>query len=323
MEFSFAPLQGVTYSILRTNHARFFGGVDKYYAPFIAPDSTGNYKDGDMRDILPENNIGTVLIPQILANNPHAFLSVASELKAMGYNEINLNVGCPSGTVVAKHKGSGMLSDLYSLDEFLDVIFSQCDMKISVKTRMGIKSTDEFSEILSIYNKYPISQLIIHARSREGMYKSKPDELAYAAALNSTSIPVIYNGNAFTPADVKRIVEAAPNSAGIMIGRGACIYPAVFREANGGSSLEAYELREYHDAILSETLASGLCESFTVNRMKEFWFYHIISCTGAEKAHKHLVKARHLYEYKDAVNELFRDGEIYRPSAEDIIRVLG
>ena len=238
MELSFAPLQGLTYCTMRTVHAGLFGGADKYYAPFIAPDSTGSYKVGDMRDILPENNDGIALVPQILANNPEAFISVADELSVMGYKEINLNVGCPSGTVFAKHKGSGMLTDLNSLDSFLDTVFSRCSMKISIKTRMGVSDTEEFGKMLEIYNKYPVYQLAIHARSRNGMYRSVPDKAAFSKALQNTSIPVIYNGNIFHVSDADEIANLSPSVHGLMIGRGACRDPSVFRQIRGGSKAD-------------------------------------------------------------------------------------
>ena len=111
MELSFAPMEGITYSAYRRVHAEMFPGADRYYAPFIAPDSTGRFKAGNLRDVLPENNAGIKLVPQLLCNAAAPFLAVARELKDLGYEEVDLNVGCPSGTVVAKHKGAGMLGD--------------------------------------------------------------------------------------------------------------------------------------------------------------------------------------------------------------------
>ena len=150
MELSFAPMEGITYSIYRRLHAQMFPGADVYYAPFIAPDSTGNFKAGSLRDILPENNSSLTLIPQILCNHAEPFLAVAKEMEDMGYSEVNLNVGCPSATVVSKHKGAGMLKDPDSLDHCLEEIFSRCPLKVSVKTRMGLLSTEEFPAILEI-----------------------------------------------------------------------------------------------------------------------------------------------------------------------------
>ena len=190
MRLYFAPMEGITTHIYRRVHARLFGGADRYYAPFIAPDGSGNFRASSARDVLPENNTGIALVPQLLCNRAEPFLAVARQLADMGYEEVNLNLGCPSGTVVSKHKGSGAFADLGSLDDMLADIFSRAPVAVSVKTRMGLESVDEFGTILEIYNKYPIAELTIHARARSGMYKSPVDREAYLTAARNSRAPV-------------------------------------------------------------------------------------------------------------------------------------
>ena len=164
MELYFAPMEGITTYLYRRIHKEMFPGADRYYAPFLAPDGQGNCRKSSLRDILPENNMDINLVPQVLCNRAEAFLHVANLLADMGYQEVNLNVGCPSPTVVPKHKGAGMLRDLGTLDAFLEEVISRCPLRLSVKTRLGVESTAEFPAILEIYNRYPIHQLIIHAK---------------------------------------------------------------------------------------------------------------------------------------------------------------
>lgn len=215
MIYSFAPMEGVTSYIYRRIHARMFPGADVYYAPFIAPDGNGNYKISSFRDTLPENNPGLTLVPQLLCSSAAPFISVAKEFQALGYEEINLNVGCPSGTVVSKHKGSGMLRDLAALDEVLADIFSSCPIRVSVKTRMGFADTAEFPAIAEIYRKYPISRLIVHSRDRAGMYKSRPDVDGFASELRSFPFPVEYNGDVFSPPRRRPCSRAARRCQGL------------------------------------------------------------------------------------------------------------
>ena len=111
MTLSFAPMEGVTGQVFRRVHHDFFPQADKYYAPFIEPDRKGEFKISRLRDILPENNDTITLVPQVLANDAEAFLHVARQLADMGYAEVNLNIGCPSATVVSKHKGAAMLRE--------------------------------------------------------------------------------------------------------------------------------------------------------------------------------------------------------------------
>ena len=308
MLLTFAPMEGVTGSVYRRVHAKTFGGADRYYSPFIAPDSAGAFKTGNLRDVLPENNEGVTLIPQILANSSGAFLAVAQTLSDLGYKEVNLNVGCPSGTVVAKHKGAGMLADLRSLDDFLADVFSLSPVKVSVKTRMGLNSTAEFGEILDIYNKYPISELIIHARDRVGMYKSRPDVEAFSAAFSESCAAVVYNGNIFTASDLDRVRAVVPALDRFMLGRGPAANPALFRVLRGGNPLEKNELREFHDILVAETLASGLSENFTVSRMKELWYYMGSLFPEGKKAIRDINKSRSMSDYRVAVSTLFSCG---------------
>ncbi len=309
MELSFAPMEGVTYSIYRRLHAQVFGGADRYYAPFIAPDSTGRFKAGNLRDVLPENNEGIALIPQLLCNAAAPFLAVSEELKDLGYEEVNLNVGCPSGTVVAKHKGAGMLGDLRQLDDCLADIFSRCPLKVSVKTRLGLHSAEEFPAIVELYRKYPLSRLIVHVRDRDGMYKSKPDREAFAAALDCP-FPVEYNGNVFTPADLASLRDRYPSLNAVMLGRGAATNPALFRQLQGGGALNASELQDFHDLLVDAYLADGLSPHYTVSRMKELWFYQLCMFPDSDRAGKAILKSRTIPDYRAAVSALFRNVEL-------------
>ena len=305
MEIGFAPMEGVTGYIYRRVHREFFPGADIYRAPFIAPDSTGRFKAGSLRDVLPENNRDIPLLPQILANNPAAFLAVADELAAMGYTAVDLNVGCPSGTVVAKHKGSGMLSDLTSLDAFLDTVFSRCRLQVSVKTRLGLEGADEFPAILDIYRKYPVSRLCVHARTRSGMYKSPVDFGAFGKALAVFGERACYNGNIVSPGTYDALLDRFPSLSSLAVGRGAVADPALLRLLRGGSPLSLEEFREFHDRLVAETLASGLSEVFTVARMKEVWYYMIRKFPGGDRHLKAICKAKHLDDYTAAVRSLF------------------
>lgn len=305
MQLTFAPMEGITSCIYRTTHAEFFPGADRYYSPFIAPDALGGFRKNQLRDILPENNRGIDLVPQILANNADAFLACARTICDLGYTEINLNVGCPSGTVVSKHKGAGMLKELSSLDGFLADVFSRCDAAVSVKTRMGMESTEEFGSILAVYEKYPIKELIVHARARSGLYKSVPDIRGFADCAEHCRIKVTYNGNVFTPADAAKVIAAAPETNSFMLGRGAVADPALFRVLRGGEPLSIEELREFLSALVSRFSASGLSDYFILARMKELWYYTIRLFPDSHRQYKAINKAQQLSDYRAAVSALF------------------
>ena len=144
MQYYFAPMEGITGYIYRNVHHRFFPGIDKYFSPFLSPGTKKTMTPKELRDILPENNQSYTLIPQILTNRSEDFLRLCRDLKEYGYKEVNLNLGCPSGTVVSKKKGAGFLEYPNELDRFLGEIFGETDLEISIKTRMSRKSLRNF-----------------------------------------------------------------------------------------------------------------------------------------------------------------------------------
>lgn len=308
MKLYFAPMEGVTSYLFRNTHAACFPGADRYYAPFIAPDGSGNFRAGSLRDIRPENNRDIPLVPQILCNRPEAFLAVARELSAMGYQEVNLNAGCPSGTVVPKHKGAGMLADLHSLDDFLAEVFSRCPIRVSVKTRLGLASAEEFPAILEIYNKYPLCELSIHARDRAGMYKSRPDHAAFAAAFAASRNPVCYNGSIVDSESFYELLSLVPSLDRLMLGRGAAANPALFRVLSGGSHLDAGELRDFLDRLLDAMLSSGLGEHYALARLKELWYYIVYMFPDCGRLYKAVNRSQDLSAYRSAVAAMFASG---------------
>ena len=314
MILSFAPMEGVTSCIYRSVHAACFPGADRYYAPFLAPDGSGKVKLSALRDLLPENNPRGLPVPQILCNRAEPFLALSRELAAMGYEELNLNAGCPSGTVVPKHKGAGLLLDLDSLDRMLADIFSRCELKVSVKTRLGVESAAEFPAILDLYDRYPLAELIVHARDRNGMYRSTPDLNAFSAALEQSRAPVCYNGNVLDRRSYDVVMSTFPALERLMLGRGAVTNPALFRILRGGEPLAASELRDFLDRLCGALRESGVQEHHVLGRLKEVWYYVNHMFPGADRELKRLNKAGTLTDYRAAVTEIFSSGR-FEPAA--------
>jgi tRNA-dihydrouridine synthase len=144
LKYYLAPLEGVTTWVYRKAQSEVYGALDKYFIPFLEPHEKRNFNTRELQEIDPEHNRGMYVVPQILTNKADGFISLCQVLKEYGYEEVNLNLGCPSKTVVSKNKGSGFLAMPDELDDFLEQIFSKVDMKISIKTRIGKLGEDEF-----------------------------------------------------------------------------------------------------------------------------------------------------------------------------------
>lgn len=207
----FAPMEGITGVHFRRIAQKHFPYVDKYYAPFIQPNQKRVFVPKEKRDILPENNDGIPLVPQVLTCAAEGFIRAGRALEDYGYREINLNLGCPSGTVVSKGKGAGMLADLEELERFFDEIFAY-DWKadITVKTRLGLEEASDFRELLAVFRNYPIRELMVHARYRSDYYQGEPRMKEFLEAFHTfqgTQTMLCYNGNIFSKKDYERVME--------------------------------------------------------------------------------------------------------------------
>jgi len=297
--------------IYRNAHNAFFNNVDKYFSPFILANQSESFKTRELNDILPENNQGLVLIPQILTNNAKDFIHTSKKIKQLGYDEINLNLGCPSGTVVSKNRGSGFLSKREELDTFLDKIFSESITKISVKTRIGKDQPEEFYELIKIFNKYPIEELIIHPRIQKDYYKNKPNMKIFKEALILCKNPVCYNGDIFTVNDYKEFTADFPNVETMMLGRGLITNPGLISDITNNIKLDKNLLKDFHDKIYDDYKRILYGDRNVLFKMKEIWFYMISMFSDNAKYAKKIKKAERLCDYDEAVSSLFREQEIF------------
>ena len=304
MNYYLAPLEGITGFIYRTTYEKYFGGISKYFSPFITTNQHFAFQNRDKRDILPENNEGLHLIPQVLTNNAEQFVDMLSKIEALGYQEVNLNLGCPSKTVVTKKKGSGFLAYPEELDRFLDEVFyHDRHMEISVKTRIGMEDPEEFYRLLKIYNKYPLKELIIHPRLQSDYYKNVPNMEIFRESIGLSKAPLCYNGDLFTVEDLKSFEAEFPQITNVMLGRGILKAPSLLRELQG----EPRDLAQWH-AFLTE-----LCERYekelsgdrnVLFKMKELWFYLFQSLPDSQKNAKEMRKLKDLQEYRMLVKRI-------------------
>lgn len=308
MNYYAAPMEGLTDRIWRQVHQKWFGAADapmRYYAPFLSPPENRVLIPKKMAELAPEANAGTVVIPQLLARDGELAAWMIGEVRKLGYTEVNLNFGCPSGTVTAKGKGAGMLRDPARLDAFLDAVFSAVEGPVSVKTRIGVQKPEEFAALLDIYNRYPICELTIHPRVMKQLYRGQADRAAFAAALPECRMPVCYNGDVTTPEELHALEAEFPQLSGIMVGRGLIADPALFRRAWGGAPASREELRGYCDDLYHGYTEAFGAASCAVSRMKAHWFYLIHRFEGADPLEKPLRKAREGWEYETVVNRIF------------------
>lgn len=300
MKYYFAPMEGLTDSIFRRLHHRYFGGVDSYYMPFFSPAVHRSLSRKEERELPPADTEPFSAVPQVLTRNAGDFLWAAELAARRGYRQIDLNIGCPSGTVVAKGKGAGMLADPDGLDAFLQEIFSRCPIAISVKTRLGMADPEEFPGILEVLNRYPIALLTIHPRVRKDFYRHPVRTEAFRYALEHSRNPLCFNGNLTDPDQLRCFREAFPQVDAVMLGRGLIGDPGMLAGENTPRQLQLF-----YDELLrcyTETFGSSRNAMF---RLKENWRYLLCHFENSEKLGKKLRKTTDLREYQAITREIF------------------
>ena len=318
MKFYLAPMEGITGYIYRQAYNSCFKPMDRYFTPFLAPKHKSGFSSKELNDILPEHNQGMEVIPQILTSDPEDFLDTAVKLKKYGYTEVNLNLGCPSGTVAAKGKGAGFLKDTEKLARFLGEVsegMERENLHFSIKTRVGVESEEEFQTLLGLYNQCPLTELIIHPRVLKDFYKYNVRMNAFKEGFEKSRHSVCYNGDIFRRKDYDRLVKEYPDLDKIMMGRGIMMNPFLMEEIADGTSQEVSgKMTAARKADRLEKFHRLLCDGYAhvmsgdrpvLFKMKELWGFLIHSCPEEEKLMKKIRKAQHLEEYERVVSELF------------------
>lgn len=307
MNYYFAPMEGVTTHLYRNAHHRYFGGVDKYFMPFLSPGRDFKFAKRELRDVIPQHNQGTPVVPQLLTRYSEHFLWAAELMADFGYDEINLNLGCPSGTVVAKGKGSGFLEFPQELDKFLEEIFEKSPLPISIKTRLGRYEGEEFGAILDIFEKYPVAELIVHPRIQKDFYRAPVRLEGFQQAVAGQFCPLCYNGDIRTVHHCGRIVERFPQAEGLMLGRGLIANPALARQCQGGGVATADELAPFLEEIFQGYALAFESRRNGMMRMKELWSYLGELFEGSEKLVKGIRKTSNPDEYQLLEKEILRN----------------
>ena len=301
MQYYFAPMEGLTDSVFRRLHHTYFPGVDRYYMPFISPTQHRTLTNREARELPMADSVPFAAIPQILTKVAEDFVWAAEQCAQRGYREVNLNLGCPSGTVVSKGKGSGMLADPDNLDRFLDAVFSASPIPVSVKSRLGVTDPQEFPKLLEIYNRYPILELTLHPRVRKAFYSGSVDMEMFAYCAENSKNPLCYNGDICSLEDISRIESQFPQVRSVMIGRGLIGDPGMLTP--GGTTAEALE--GMFDAMLDEYMVLFGGSRNAMFRLKEHWGMLINRFEDSEKLGKRLRKTTDLEEYKAITREVF------------------
>ncbi len=300
MRYYFAPMEGLTDRVYRRLHHQYFGGPDRYFMPFLSPTPHRALTPREARELPPASSEAFAAVPQLLTKSAEDFLWAASVCRDLGYDQVNLNLGCPSGTVTAKGKGAGMLRDLDALDRFLDAVYSAAPLPISVKTRLGFEDPEEFSPLLDIFNRYPIAELTLHPRVRKAFYSGPVHRDSFRFLLANSKNPVCYNGDLASKADIAALKAEFPTLQAVMLGRGLIADPGLLLpQGTAVDTLEAFT-----DALLLAFRDAYGGERNAMFRLKEHWALLLTRFENADKLAKALRKTTDIREFQSLTHQI-------------------
>jgi len=304
MKLYIAPMRGLTEAIYRNTFCRHFKGLDMAISPFIT--TVSKISNKHIKDVLPQNNQAIPLIPQLLSKDPQGFILMAEKLFALGYKEINWNLGCPYAMVANKMRGSGILPYPEIIDQFLEAVLSKIPNRLSIKMRLGRFHADEILMIIPVLNAYPLSELIIHPRTGIQMYDGTPNLDMFEKCLSLSRHPIVYNGDIRSTSDFTNICERFQSLNGIMIGRGLLRNPLLGEMIERPDvKMDWMRIKAFHDELYNQyqNVLSG--PGHVLGKMKEHWKYLSQGFENSHRIIKRILRSANFCQYESHVLEAF------------------
>ncbi len=306
-----APVKGITDRIFRQAFSHHFRGIDRAVTPFVDNPRKDMQEKSIIREFPAEENSSMKIIPQILSNDPVEFTFMANFLYDLGYGTVNWNMGCPYPMVVNRGKGAAMLKEPDKVDAFLDRTLKFLKSKISIKLRLGLEEPDELTRLAPVLNRYPIEELIVHARTASDMYKGAVDLDNFKFFLDRTEHTIVYNGDIESINSYREMSVKFPEIVRWMLGRGILTNPFLAGEIKEEKIISDEEMisavHKFHDELFSEysKILSG--PAHITNRMKAVWFYMSDFFDDSRKINKAIKKTYNEKQYLEVVEKLFRN----------------
>ena len=304
MQIYLAPLQGLTDRIFREAFSKNIGLFDKTFSPFIRVQNENFYRPTQCNDILATHNLFQQPVPQFLGNDAASFQKFEELCTENGYNEVNINMGCPYPMVTGKKMGAGLLAHPDLISKLLEGVFSQTKLRVSVKCRLGMENTNDFPEIIAILNQFPLEEVIIHPRIGKQQYKGEADMKAFAQFLPLVKHSVCYNGDILTPEDVNRLVQLSPQTDKIMIGRGLLRNPFLLSEIRGEKLTreeKVKKLRNFHLSMIENCGKKYSGDQHFLRHMVELWEYQSLAFEDGHKIFKAVKKCKTQSQYGEII----------------------
>jgi len=308
MIISLAPLQGITDFAFRKALHETIGGIDKFYTPFLRLEKDGVLKKSQIKDLLPENNLGVPVIPQILTNDSKWFIEIANRLVDFGFTELNWNLGCPYPMVTKRGLGSGLLPHPETIQEILDEVLPKLALTLSIKLRAGLLSDREIFDVLPVLNSFPLTEVIVHPRIARQLYKGTANADVFEECLNHSDHPLAYNGDIDSVDFQNQLASRFPQVTHWMIGRALIANPFLALDIKQPRLLSASEKNKlffaFHRTLFSHYSQSLSGSSHQLNKLTGLWEYFSTSFSNGKKIFKSIKKSKTVNQFNQIISSV-------------------
>jgi len=210
---------------------------------------------------------------------------------------------------VKKGRGAGMIPFPEKIEVFLEKVVPLLQPSLSIKTRLGLLSTSEVLKLIPVFNKYPISEIVIHARTAEQMYDGVANLDAFENCLDLLKIPVVYNGDIDSVQTFNSLKERFPSVNRWMIGRGILHNPFLAQQIKTGKIVDESErikrLYDFQNAMFNEYSQVLSGPGHLVDKMKNLWMYLSANFENSGKIRKSIKRIQSKEQYLRIIEELF------------------
>jgi nifR3 family TIM-barrel protein len=274
-----APMAGVTDTVFR-QFIRRLGGCGLVMTEFTSADGILRARDRKAQRYLHFYDDEHPISAQLFGSNPQVMADAARQIEQLGFDLVDLNLGCPAKKVVKCNGGSGLLRDLPLIRRIFEAVRAAVKIPFTVKFRLGWNESEIVClELARMAEDCGLQAVALHARTREQGYGGQAQWEWIGHVKQAAGIPVIGNGDIRSPEDAVAMVAQTGCDA-VMIGRTAASNPWIFRQiaqytASGSydhpTEADRYEMiRTYFEMLVEEELPDA------IGKMKQFasWFTH-------------------------------------------------
>lgn len=307
-----APMAGVTDKAFRET-VRSVGG--RYVWTEMISDKALTYLNSRTLEMLDLRGEESPRIVQIFGSEPLVMAEAARLAVAREAEVIDINMGCPTPKIVKNGEGSALMRDLLLAERIAEAVVNAVSVPVTVKMRLGWTYEEIVApELARRVESVGVQMVSVHGRTREQFYAGNADRSWIRKVKEAVQIPVIANGDIFSPQEAKKVLEET-QCDGVMVGRGALgdpwLIPRIERYLSDGILLSEPSLQEKLQIATGhfERVMHYKGERIGLNEMRKHAVWYIKGIRNAAHLRDQIMQTKTPEEMKDVFRKILEENE--------------